>query len=183
MIRAETPPRQAGEHRPAMVVHDAVPTDPAAGRPWFAMEHLVTVGETTRAGFVYYATLFEWQGRCRELFGFRQLPLYMTALGVDRALLTVSASCEFLGEIFEGERVSVRLSVPWVRLHYMKGEFAFYRVTDHDAELVARGEQMWANMLRSGPLPSPVFSPAPWPQDVLDLCGRMQTDVSRALIR
>ncbi|MGC0417889.1 acyl-CoA thioesterase [Embleya sp. AB8] len=149
---------------------------------WYALDHMVTVGETSRARFVYYSRLFDWQGVCRERFGFTHCPKYMKSLTEDHAMLTTSASCEFLGETFEGEHISLRLALPWVRLHFMQGDFAFYRIAEGGGEqLVARGVQTWANTIRSGPVDDPVFAPAPWSEEMLEVCARMGTDLSRAL--
>jgi len=171
-----------------------LPAHEPGGPRWYAMDHIVTVGETSRARFVYYSHLFSWQGVCRERFGFENCPQYMRSLTQDYAMLTTTASCEFLAEIFEADRISLRLAIPWLRLHLMKGLFEFVRIGrsgdsgdggigDGAQQLVARGEQTWANTLRSGDPDHPVFTPAPWSPELLDACIRMGTDISRALTR
>jgi acyl-CoA thioesterase FadM len=144
---------------------------------WYEMRHLVTFGETSAFGFVYFSHLVRWQGECRERFGYEHCPEYMRGLAGELTMLTSTASCEYLGEIWAADLICVRLSIPWVRLHFMKGEFTFYRLRDGVEDLVARGEQTWASACRAGS----VFAPAPWPQDVLDACTLFGSDVTRAL--
>ncbi|MDI5979861.1 acyl-CoA thioesterase [Amycolatopsis magusensis] len=144
---------------------------------WYEMRHLVTFGETSGAGFVYFSHLITWQGQCRERFGYEHCPEYMRDLSGELTMLTRTASCEYLGEISAADLISVRLSIPWVRLHFMKGEFAFHRLRDGTEDLVARGEQTWASARRT----ESGFQPAPWPQQVLDACARFGTDLTRAL--
>ncbi|MGC5016824.1 acyl-CoA thioesterase [Streptosporangium sp. DT93] len=144
----------------------------------YRMEHLVTYGETSAAGTVYFAHLIRWQGECRESFGYAHCPAYMRDLSAGRTMVTSSASCEYLGEIHAGDRIAVRLSVPWIRLHFMQGEFTFHRVQPDGDELVARGEQLWANAHRV----DGALVPAPWPAEVVRACARFGADVSRALV-
>ncbi|MEU3462952.1 acyl-CoA thioesterase [Streptomyces sp. NPDC006733] len=151
---------------------------PPSGPRGYEMHHRVTFGETSGVGFVYFHHLLRWQGECREQFGYDHCPDYMSGLSGDLTMLTSSASCEYLGEIWPGDAVTIRLTIPWVRLHFMKGDFAYYRTTGASSELVGRGEQMWANAHRTGS----VFRPAPWPQEVIDACVRFGTDISRALM-
>ncbi|MFJ2780132.1 MULTISPECIES: acyl-CoA thioesterase [unclassified Kitasatospora] len=157
---------------------EAAPPRPAPAQlRWYEMEHIVTFGETSGAGFVYFAHLFRWQGECRERFGCAYCPRYMGGLTGELTMLTSSASCEYLGEIWAADRILVRLTIPWVRLHFMKGDFAFYRTSEGREDLVARGEQMWANVHRDGS----TFAPAPWPAEILDACAHFGTDLTRAL--
>jgi enediyne core biosynthesis thioesterase len=143
----------------------------------YEMRHLVTFGETSGAGFVYFAHLITWQGQCRERFGHEHCPEYMRGLTGEVTMLTNTAACEYLGEIQAADLIAVRLSIPWVRLHFMKGEFAFYRLHDGTEELVARGEQTWASARRA----ESGFTPEPWPEEVLDACARFGADLTRAL--
>lgn len=167
---------------PALVMTPESPQPRSAPMPlrWYEMQHVVTFGETSGVGFVYFSHLIKWQGECRERFGYQYCPdymRYMRGLAGEPTMLTCTASCEYLGEIWVGDVISVRLSIPWVRLHFMKGEFAFYRLRDGIEELVARGEQTWASTRSAGS----TFTPAPWPQDVLDACALFGSDLTRAL--
>jgi acyl-CoA thioesterase FadM len=157
------------------------PRMPRFGLRWYAMTHLATVGDTSRAGFVYYARLIEWQGVCRERFGFEHCPGYMNSLRTTHLMVTQSVSCEYFEEIEEGQHIAVRLAIPWIRLHFMKGDFEYYRVGNGQERLVARGEQIWANTLRGGTSERLVLSPAPWTAEVIDVCRWFGTDISRAL--
>jgi acyl-CoA thioesterase FadM len=143
----------------------------------YAIDHIVTFGETSRAGVVYYSRLIEWQGICRERFGFHLCPEYMKSQ--ELTLLTMSVTCEYLAETFEADHISIRLTIPWVRLHVMKGEFEYYRITDHE-QLIARGTQVWASTRRTGTCEVPQFEPSPWPEKILDLAASMGADLTRA---
>ena len=163
-----------------MTTESTQPRSAAIPLRWYEIQHIVTFGETSGVGFVYFSHLFTWQGECRERFGYEHCPeymRYMRGLTGELTMLTCTASCEYLGEMWVGDLISVRLSIPWVRLHFMKGEFAFYRLRDDMEELVARGEQTWASTRRAGSF----FTPAPWPQDVLDACTLFGSDLTRAL--
>ncbi|TMR17526.1 acyl-CoA thioesterase [Nonomuraea turkmeniaca] len=164
---------------PARRAAGLIPDDNPTARRWFAIDHYVTFGETSAAGFVYYLRLLEWQGHCRERFGYAYCPDYMNRLRGELVMPTCTASCEYLTEIYPNDLISIRLSIPWLRLHLMKGEFVYYRISRTGAEeLVARGEQQWANMRPDGE----TMTPEPWPEEVLKTCRLMNTDLSRALI-
>ncbi len=139
----------------------------------YAVDHVVTHGETSVLGPVYYMRLFEWQGRLRELFSLDLLTDYMKLLDDRRVLMvTVSAACEYLATIHAGDRVSQQMTVPWLRGSRAMGEYAFYRTTADGQELVARGEQMWTNT-------DSLFNPAPWPGSVLGILRHMNTNISQ----
>ncbi|WP_433655145.1 acyl-CoA thioesterase [Nocardia sp. CA-128927] len=149
----------------------------------YRLEHVVTFGETSRAGFVYYRNLIDWQGVCRERFAFDYIPEYMMSLRKDIAMLTTSVTCEYAGEVYETDRISIRMSIPWIRLHFMAGEFEYYRITDDGEQPIASGIQLWANTRRTGDPDSPDFVPEPWTREVIDVCTRMGTDLTRALVK
>jgi acyl-CoA thioesterase FadM len=147
---------------------------------WYRIDHFVTFGETSGAGSVYFANLIRWQGECRERFGYEHCPQYMRALAGELTMHTSSVSCEYLSEIHAADQISIRLSIPWIRLHLMKGDFAFYRAAPRtEPVLVARGQQLWANAYRNSDPPAA----APWPREVINACSRFGTDLSRAFIQ
>ncbi|SDT83299.1 Acyl-CoA thioesterase FadM [Streptomyces sp. TLI_053] len=153
-----------------------LPPHEPGGPFWYAIDHVVTYGETGMAGPVYYLRLIEWQGRLRELFGLDLTPDYITAVSAGRKLYmsTQAVSGEFLKLIRAGDVLSLQMALPWAQGHRLMGEYAFYRPTRDGQELVARGEQIWTNTDFQG-------TPVPWPTDVLDILRRMNTDISRAL--
>src|SRR5882757_878947 len=95
-----------------------LPAVTPGGRRWFTMDHLVTFGETSKAGFVYFTRFFEWQGLCRETCGYLFLADYMESLDEHHAMITSSASCELLLEVQAAETITLRMAVVWVRLHF-----------------------------------------------------------------
>ncbi|MFG2141088.1 acyl-CoA thioesterase [Streptomyces sp. NPDC048650] len=142
----------------------------------YEMPYTVTYGEINVVGIAYYADLFRWLGKCRELWGFEYFPRYMYTLGPDLSLLTSTASCEFLGEMRVNDHLVIGLTVPWVRLHLVHIKFTIHRLTPQGKDLTARAEQTWANCRRV----DSDFVPDPWPQEVLDGLTRMGTDLTRA---
>lgn len=142
------------------------------------MERIVTVGDASSVGFTYFTKFIEWQGLVRETVGFEFFPDYMAGFTGEVVMLTMSCSCEFLGSLWPGDRVRIKVVAPWVRLAYMQGLYFYYRVTDDGEKLVARGEQLWMNAHRKGD----TFTPGPWPANVVDGVRRIGGDVSRALV-
>lgn len=63
------------------------------------------------------------------------------------------------------------------RPDFMKGEFTFYRLRDDAEDLVARGEQTWANVCRT----ESGLAPAPGPTEVLNARTLFGADLTRAL--
>ncbi|MGW1030115.1 acyl-CoA thioesterase [Streptomyces sp. NPDC002577] len=144
----------------------------------FSIEHTVTAGDTSAVGPVYYARLIDWQGHCREQCGMLVAPRFSSDISGAYAMLTRSCSCEYENEIWFGDRVCIRLTVPWVRLHLMKGEFTYHRLTDDGEQLVARGEQIWASARRVGS----AYQPCPWPRELVDGAAALGADISRAQV-
>lgn len=143
-----------------------------------SFERIVTVGDTSSVGFVYFSKFIDWQAECRETLGYEYLPDYMAGIDGEITMVTHSCSCQYLGELWPGDRVEIDLIVPWVRLEFMRGVYLYYRTTGGARQLVARGEQIWMSARRSGN----TFGPGPWPQDVLALVRDRGGDVSRALV-
>ncbi|MFD3523094.1 acyl-CoA thioesterase [Streptomyces sp. NPDC058653] len=152
--------------------------DTARDTQWFAIEHNVTAGDTSAVGPVYYARLIDWQGRCREQAGMLGAPGFSSDITGDYAMLTRSCFCEYIKELWFGDRVTIRVTVPWVRMHLMKGEFTYHRTSpDGDEELVARGEQLWASARRS---PGGRYEPCAWPRELVQAAADLGADISRA---
>jgi acyl-CoA thioesterase FadM len=146
--------------------------------PTYDVDYQVIVGDTSKVGFVYYTRLMDWMGMVREQYGVVAAPNYMNNIDGPTTMLTHFVSCQYMGEIWFPDRVSIRMSVPWVRFEFMRALFRFYRLTPDGDVLVGRGEQIWASVRRE----NDVFSRAPWPQEMLDSVIRLDADVSRALV-
>jgi enediyne core biosynthesis thioesterase len=124
--------------------------------PAFEIEHLVTFEETNLVGNVYYVNHLRWQGRCRELFLEARAPGVVASLAGDLALVTLRCSCEYFGELFAFDRVTVRMTLGGVHQHRVRMRFDYLR----DGELVARGEQEVGCMGRTAEGLRPVSVPA-----------------------
>lgn len=145
----------------------------------FEWEHLVTATDTSMMGVAYFSTIVDWQGRCREEFGLLHFPAYMAEVaGSDgQSMVTCSVSCEYVGECGFGDRVIVRMAIPRIQLNLIEGTFTMHRRTSTGEELVARGEQTWANVRRDGA----ALVPAPYPREVIEVCQQhFDSDITRA---
>ncbi|MFI6317849.1 beta-ketoacyl synthase N-terminal-like domain-containing protein [Nonomuraea sp. NPDC050556] len=146
--------------------------------PCYEWHHAVMFGETSAVGIVYYAELLNWIGHCREQWAFETFPVYMRGLMTGRALMvTDEISLKYLGEMWANDRITIRMRVPWVRMHHMYGTFTIHRHTPGGEQLVAKGWQTWANCTPGG---EGEIEPAPWQQEVLSGLTAMGTDISRA---
>ncbi|WP_330255540.1 acyl-CoA thioesterase [Nocardia sp. NBC_00565] len=155
---------------------------PQPQRPWFTIEHTITAGDTSAVGPVYYARLIDWQGQCRERCGQLGAPIFSSDISGDYAMLTQSCSCEYLGELYFGDLVAIRLTVLWARMHLMKAEFHYHKINtpgQDGGHLVARGEQMWASARRNA---DGHYEPCPWPRELADCAATFGADISRAQI-
>ncbi|MDQ1005669.1 enediyne biosynthesis thioesterase [Streptomyces sp. V4I23] len=142
----------------------------------FDINLVATTGDTNMVGNVYFATFIKWQGMCRELCLVEHAPKFLQELDGEISALTESTSCKYLDEVWVGDRVSVRMSIPWIRLHLMPLEFSYYRITEAGEQLVATGEQMIACMRKDGR----TFRPGPWPPEMIALGDLMGADTRRA---
>lgn len=128
--------------------------------PAFEHVHTVTFGDTNATGNVYFARLFEWQGTVRELFLVGHAPEVLAALGAEISLVTVSASAQFLAELWPFDRVAIRLKADDPVQNRMRMRFDYWRVGGEIEELVATSEQTVAWLSRSHhndvPKPLPV---------------------------
>lgn len=128
-------------------------------RPYYAYEHLVTFADTNLVGNVYFARHLAWQGECRERFLSEHTPELLAQLAGDLAMVTLACSCEYFGELFAFDRVSVRMTLGNLDHNRVTMDFAYYRVNTDPAQLVARGSQTIACMLRTENGLTPVAVP------------------------
>jgi len=128
-------------------------------RPYFDFAHLVTFADTNLVGNVYFANYLSWQGECRERFLAAHAPGVVARLAGDLALATVSCSCEYFSELYALDVVSVRMSLRSIDFNRIAMDFGYYRVNAGPAQLVARGEQTVACMIRHGGELMPVAVP------------------------
>ncbi|WP_440102575.1 acyl-CoA thioesterase [Streptosporangium sp. H16] len=117
-------------------------------KPYFEYQHLVTFADTNLVGNVYFANHVAWQGACRERFLATHAPGVVTRLSSDLVLVTVSCSCEYFAELYAFDVVSVRMSLRSIDFNRVAMDFAYFRLNSGPAQLVARGEQTIACMVR-----------------------------------
>jgi enediyne core biosynthesis thioesterase len=117
----------------------------------FDYRHVVGFEETNLVGNVYYANHLRWQGRCREMFVRRHAPEVLDELNKGLALATTRVSCEYFQELFAFDEVIVRMRLEALTQSRVTMGFEYWRCgSDGGEELVARGEQQVACMLRDG---------------------------------
>jgi enediyne biosynthesis thioesterase len=125
----------------------------------FDYHHVVGFEETNLVGNVYYANHLRWQGRCREMFVRTHAPDVLAQLNDGLALATTRVSCEYFQELFAFDEVIVRMSLAGLTQSRVTMGFEYWRRRPEGGEeLVARGEQQVACMLREGErmVPTPV---------------------------
>jgi enediyne biosynthesis thioesterase len=127
---------------------------------YFEYRHFVTFADTNMVGNVYFASYLLWQGACRERFLAEHAPGVIDRLAADFVLATVSCSCDYFSELFATDEVAVRMSLADVTDHRISMNFDYFRANRGPAQLVARGAQTVACMVRTGDQLSPAGLPA-----------------------
>jgi enediyne biosynthesis thioesterase len=109
-------------------------------------------------GNVYYANHIRWQGRCREMFLKEYAPEVLDDLQRDLTMVTMSVSCQYLGELFAFDEVTIRMRLREMTQNRITMHFEFWRKKEEQEALVAHGEQQIACMRRDGErlLPTPI---------------------------
>ena len=116
----------------------------------YEYRHVVGFEETNLVGNVYYASHVRWQGRCREMFLRDHAPDVLRQLGEGLSLITTRCSCEYFAELNAFDEVVVRMRLGAQQQNRVTMSFEYWRRANGDEELVARGEQQIACMLRRG---------------------------------
>jgi enediyne core biosynthesis thioesterase len=113
---------------------------------YYEYRHLVGFEETNLVGNVYYVNYVRWQGQCREMFLLEHAPDVIDDLQDSLRLFTLSADCEFLGELAPFDELSVRMRVSDLTQIQIGFSFDYVRIKSGVEELVARGWQRIACM-------------------------------------
>lgn len=116
----------------------------------YEYRHVVGLEETNLVGNVYYANHIRWQGRCREMFLRDHVPDVFASLSDGLRLVTTRCSCEYFDELAAMDEVLIRMSLASLTRNRITVLFEYWRKGDGDDELVARGEQQVACMLKEG---------------------------------
>jgi enediyne biosynthesis thioesterase len=124
----------------------------------YEYRHVVGFEETNLVGNVYYVNHLRWQGRCREMFLQEHAPDVLAELSGDLALATVRCSCDYLGELFAFDEVTIRMRLASHAQNRISMDFEYWRSGDGGEQLVARGQQEVACMRRQGDktVPTPI---------------------------
>lgn len=116
----------------------------------YEYRHVVGFEETNLVGNVYYASHIRWQGRCREMFLRDHAPDILKLLGEGLSLITTRCSCEYFAELSAFDEVLIRMRLGALAQNRVTMTFEYWRRTNGDEVLVARGEQQIACMMREG---------------------------------
>lgn len=128
----------------------------------YEYKHVIGFEETNLLGNVYFVNHLRWQGRCRELFLRDEAPGVLADMGRGLALITTRVSCEYLEELAAFDELVIRMTLASLTQNRLTMAFAYHRLRDGREELVARGEQEVACMLRDGR----TMVPAPIPREL-----------------
>ncbi len=125
---------------------------------YYEWQHIITFEETNLVGNVYYANHIRWQGSCREMFLRDHAPGMLAQLNQDLVMVTTRVSCEYFNELFAFDEVSVRMQAGAVTESRVTMLFDYVCKRDNGEELMARGEQQIACMLKKngGTVPTPI---------------------------
>ncbi len=124
--------------------------------------HIVSLEDTNLTGNVYFTKHISWQGRCREMFLNEHAPGVLKSLAADLAFITTHCSCSYFAELFSFDRIIIRMRLGETSQSRLTLLFEYYRKTDDDEELVARGKQEIVCMVRT----ADNFDPAPVPEEL-----------------
>jgi enediyne biosynthesis thioesterase len=126
---------------------------------YYEIRHTVGFEDTNLVGNVYYVNYVRWQGRCREMFLKEKAPGVLAELAEDLKLFTVKVSCEYLGDINAFDELSIRMSLDEMTQTQIQFRFDYFKITQGQEKMVARGRQRIACM--RGPNNRTVPSPVP----------------------
>ena len=116
----------------------------------FEIRHTVGFEETNLVGNVYYVNHLRWQGRCREMFLYEHAPDVIAAMESGLAIVTTRCSCEYLSELSAFDEIIIRMRLRSLQQNRVTMLFEYWRQSPQREELIARGEQQVAFMLRRG---------------------------------
>ncbi len=126
----------------------------------YEYRHVVGFEETNLVGNVYFVNHLRWQGRCRELFLRDHAPSILAEMERGLAFVTTRVACDDFEELSALNEITIRMTLASQAQNRLTMAFEYYRTRGGREELVARGEQQVACMLREGSrmVPSPIPS-------------------------
>jgi enediyne biosynthesis thioesterase len=125
---------------------------------YYEWHHTITFEETNLVGNVYYANHIRWQGCCREMFLKEHAPDVVEQLSQDLVMVTTRVSCEYFNELFAFDEVILRMQAGHITASRIVMLFDYWRKAASEEELIARGEQQVACMLKGhwAMVPAPI---------------------------
>lgn len=130
----------------------------------YEFRHVVGFEETNLVGNVYFANHIRWQGRCREMFLRDHAPGVLAEMRRGLAFVTTRVVCEYLEELEALDELVIRMRLLAQAQNRVTMSFEYFRLRDGREELVARGEQQVACMIRDGR----GLVPTPLPRELID---------------
>lgn len=124
----------------------------------YEYRHVVSFEETNLVGNVYYVNHVRWQGRVREMFLRDHAPELLHQLAHGLSLVTLNCSCEYFAELAAFDEILIRMRLGELIQNRMTLHYEYWRIVGEKEELVARGQQQVASLLREGGrlLPAPI---------------------------
>lgn len=105
----------------------------------FEYLHMVSFEETNLIGNVYFSNYLKWQGICRERFLQEKAPGVLEDIQGGLALVTLSCSCNYLGELMAFDKVRICMYLVAVQQNKVKMRFEYLKVSNEGEYLVAEG--------------------------------------------
>jgi enediyne biosynthesis thioesterase len=130
----------------------------------YEYRHVVGFEETNFVGNVYFVNHLRWQGRCRELFLRDHAPGVLAEMERGLAFVTTRVACDYFEELSALNEITIRMTLAMQAQNRLTMAFEYYRNRGGREELVARGEQQVACLLRDGSR----MVPAPIPSELRD---------------
>jgi enediyne biosynthesis thioesterase len=130
----------------------------------YEYRHVVGFEETNFVGNVYFVNHLRWQGRCRELFLRDHAPGVLAEMERGLAFVTTRVACDYFEELSALNEITIRMTLAMQAQNRLTMAFEYYCNRGGREELVARGEQQVACMLRDGSR----MVPAPIPRELRD---------------
>jgi len=125
----------------------------------YEYRHVVGFEETNLVGNVYYANHLRWQGRCREMFLRDKAPSVLAEFDQGLCLITTHCSCEYLAEVSAFDEITIRMRLGKMMQNRVLMVFEYWRRVGEGEEIIARGEQQIACMLREEGRLKPIAIP------------------------
>jgi enediyne biosynthesis thioesterase len=126
--------------------------------PAYEYAHVVSLEETNAFGNVYFTHFLRWQGRCREMF-LREYAPEVLAGARGLHLVTTRCACEYFAELAAFDSLTIRMHASEINQNRITLSFEYWRSDAAGKDLVARGEQEVAWLVKEGDQYTPTRIP------------------------